>query len=115
MNSSYEDLRESTRSEGGLRVVTMGTLRDIEGAGRLGNRVLATISDKLKAQGMGHFPAELPGNQDHEVRVYLRDSPVADLVDAVFRPSSKGDEALRRVSSSTVAEDQLRRIREILG
>jgi hypothetical protein len=115
MKTSYGDLRTSIKENGGLHVVTMGTLRDIEGAGRLGNRVLTTISQALQAQGMGHFPAELPGNQSQPVRVFLLDTPVADVVNAVLSPSLKGDATLRDVGSADHVREQLRQIREIIG
>lgn len=115
MKTSYDDLRMSIKRNGGLHVVTMGTLRDIEGAGRLGNRVLTAISQALKAQGMGHFPAELPGNQSQLVRVFLLDTPVGDVITAVLSPSPKGDATLRDVGSVDEARKQLHQIRVIIG
>ncbi|WP_369365482.1 hypothetical protein AB5L52_20520 [Streptomyces sp. CG4] len=114
MGSSYEELRTAVAADGGLHVVTMGVLRDIEGAGRLGSRVLGTISDKLKSHGMGHIPKDLPGNQDSPVRVYLLGTPIADTADAVQNPSLKGDAILRGAGDSE-ARAQLQQIREIVG
>ncbi|MGW2518072.1 hypothetical protein ACWC09_13840 [Streptomyces sp. NPDC001617] len=110
---SYEDLRTAVADDGGLHVVTMGVLRDIQGAGRLGNRVLGTISERLESHGMGHIPRELPANQDSPVRVYLQGTPIADTVDAVHNPSLKGDAVLRGAGDSE-ARAQLRQIRDIV-
>ncbi|WP_310728598.1 hypothetical protein [Streptomyces sp. N2A] len=114
MSSNYEELRSAVTADGGLHVVTMGVLRDIQGAGRLGSRVLDTISGQLESHGMGHIPKELPGNQDSPVRIYLLGTPIADIVDAVHNPSLKGDAILRGAGDSE-ARAQLRQIREIVG
>ncbi|WSB85707.1 hypothetical protein OHA60_19065 [Streptomyces cellulosae] len=114
MGNSYEELRAAVTADGGLHVITMGALRDIEGVRRLGNRVLGTISGQLSSHGMGHLPKELPTNQDSPVRVYLLGTPIAEVVDAVHHPSLKGDETLRGVGGSE-ARAQLQKIREIIG
>jgi hypothetical protein len=111
---NYEGLRESLTANSGLRTVAMGTLRDIEGAGRLGVQVRETISRSLESHGMGHFPGELPSNQHDHVRLYLLGSPIADVVKAVLGPTLKGDDALRGIGDSG-AQEQLRQIREIVG
>jgi hypothetical protein len=41
---TYDDLPEKVRSDGGVYVVDMGTLRDMEGAGKLGKYVREAIS-----------------------------------------------------------------------
>lgn len=114
MGSGYEDLRAAVTADGGLHVVTMGVLRDIQGAGRLGSRVLDTISGQLLLHGMGHLPRELPAHQDSPVRIYLLGTPIAETVDAVHNPSLKGDEILRGAGGSE-ARTQLQKIREIIG
>lgn len=113
MDSSYQELRTTVAADGGLHVATMGVLRDIQGAGRLGSRVLGAISKQLASHGMGHIPKELPGNQDSPVRLYLLGTPIADTVDAVHNPSPKGDAILRDVGN-VEARDQLRQIRAIV-
>ncbi|MEU8906412.1 hypothetical protein [Streptomyces mirabilis] len=113
MDSSYQELRTKVAADGGLHVVAMGVLRDIQGAGRLGNRVLGTISKHLESHGMGHIPAELPGNQDSPVRIYFLGTPIADTVNAILSPSPKGDAILRDMGDSE-AREQLRQIREIV-
>jgi hypothetical protein len=113
MAGNYEELRESVAVNGGLHTIEMGTLRDIQGAGRLGIHVRDAITRSLESHGMGHFPGELPANQYDDVRLYLLGSPIADIVKAVLSPSIKGDEALRTVANSE-AQEQLRQIREIV-
>ncbi|MER6076977.1 hypothetical protein [Streptomyces sp. NPDC001833] len=114
MDVSYEELRESVQANRGLRTVAMGTLRDIEGAGRLGIQVRDAISRSLESHGMGHFPAELPPNQHDQVRLYLLGTSIAEVIKAVLNPSLKGDESLRGIGDAG-AHEQLRQIREIVG
>ncbi|GAA1225732.1 hypothetical protein GCM10009665_15260 [Kitasatospora nipponensis] len=114
MADNYDELRESVTANDGLYTIDMGTLRDIQRAGRLGIHVRDAISRSLQSHGMGHIPGELPGNQYDEVRLYLLGSPIGDIVKAVLSPSNKGDDALRAVNASE-AQDQLRRIREIVN
>jgi hypothetical protein len=64
---------------------------------------------------MGHFPAELPSNQSQPVRVFLLDTPVADVVNAVLNPSPKGDATLRDVDSAHDVRERLQQVREIIG
>jgi hypothetical protein len=110
---SYEELRNSVTANYGLRKITMGTLKKIDGAGRLGVHVRTAISRTLESHGLGHLPRELPPNQEDVVRLYLLGSPIADLIKAVLTPSDRGDETLRAVGGSE-AEEQLRQIRQIV-
>ncbi|MEV6007347.1 hypothetical protein AB0M29_11115 [Streptomyces sp. NPDC051976] len=111
--SAFDSLRGEVEGNGGLHVVDMGTLRQLQGAGRLGVHVRDAITRALESHGMGHIPGELPSNQYDEVRLYLLGSPIADIVKAVLSPNAKGDEALRSVGTSE-AQEQLRQIREIV-
>ena len=114
MEDSYQELRAKVEADGGLRVVTMRDLRDVEGVRRIGSQVPGKISQQLGLHGMGHIPALLPGNQNSPVRLYLLGTPIADTVEAVLDPSLKGDEILRRVGDAEAREDRLRQIREIV-
>ena len=111
MEDSYQELRAKVEADGGLRVVTMRDLRDVEGVRRIGSQVPGKISQQLGLHGMGHIPALLPGNQNSPVRL---GTPIADTVEAVLDPSLKGDEILRRVGDAEAREDRLRQIREIV-
>lgn len=98
---SYPALREYVAHPGGghgLFKLTMGELRDIEQAGRLGKHVRDRISLSLRQHGLGHLPVELPNDQSEEVRIYLLGSEISQAIDAVLRPSSTGDTLLRNLS-----------------
>ena len=109
---SYSELRAAV-VDAGVYTTTMETLKRIQDAGRLGIHVRSAISRALASHGIGHLPAELPPNQDDEVRLYLLGTPIADVVSAVLTPSKRGDAMLRSVGSSD-AQEKLAMIRDIV-
>lgn len=111
--SSYDALRAQVDADGGLYTTTMEELREIEGAGRLGQHVRNSISGSLAANGMGHLPAELPAYQESSVRVYRLGTALADVINAVQKPSSPGDQILRQVGTSD-AQDVIKKIRQLV-
>lgn len=113
MARSYEDLKDAVKANDGLYEVTMGDLKAIQGAGRLGVRVRTDISRELSAHGLGHLPPELPAYQDQSVRLYLLGSPVDDVVRAVLRPCDQGDRILRDLATSE-AQEKLRMVRDLV-
>lgn len=113
MISSYDSLRKQVEADGGLYTTTMEELREIHGAGRLGQHVRAAISTSLSANGMGHLPEELPAYQEFNVRVYRLGTPLADVVNAVLNPSSSGDQILRQVGTSE-SQDVIKQIRQLV-
>lgn len=113
MLSSYDALRKQVQADGGLYATTMEELREIEGAGRLGQHVRAAISGSLGANGLGHLPEELPAYQEFDVRVYRLGTPLADIINGVLYPSGPGDQVLRQVGTSD-AQDVIKRIRQLV-
>jgi hypothetical protein len=111
---TWEDLREAAEANGGVYVTTMGVLREVKKAGRLGNLVRDEISNKLSGAGLGHLPTELPSYQSEYVTLYLKGGPVGKVVQAVMeRPSHENADRLRRLNTSTATE-KLQRIAEIV-
>ncbi len=107
------ELREAVEQNGDLLALPMWSVRQAYGAERLGRVVRENIAKELSSVGLGTLPKELPSYQDDEVRVYRLGSGVADLIDAVARPSSRGDARLREAASGD-ASTQLDQIREIV-
>jgi hypothetical protein len=93
--------------------VTMYSLREAYGAGRLGVHVRRNISDELSGHGLGHFPRELPDDQEKLVRLYKLGSPAAHLIAAVLSPSEEGDEAIREAVAGNAAS-LLEEVRELV-
>ncbi|MEO8425395.1 MAG: hypothetical protein ABI595_15975 [Actinomycetota bacterium] len=113
---TYDDLPDKVRRDGGVSEVDMGTLRDMEGAGKLGKYVRANISAALGERRLGHFPEELPIYQHETVRVYERDSAVGRTVAAVLHPSAAGDKVLRALGDGDDDEHEvLEQIRKLVA
>ncbi|HEY0691936.1 MAG TPA: hypothetical protein VGD71_23185 [Kribbella sp.] len=56
---------------------------------------------------------ELPNDQLDYVRVYRRDSPIGNVIDAVLNPSDVGDQLLQSLSGKD-AEKKLSELRILL-
>jgi hypothetical protein len=113
MLGTYDDLRKQVESEEGIYTTTMEELREIHGAGRLGQHVRSAISSSLMANGLGHLPTELPAYQESSVRVFRLGTPLADVVNAVINPSTGGDQVLRQVAASK-GQEIIKQIRQLV-
>ena len=101
-----QELRQNVEADGFVRPFPMWKLRDACGYGRLGVHVVQDIAARLRAVGLGYLPAgrDLPRDQYATVHLYLRDSPVGEVVEAVLHPSEAGDARLREAAGSDAAE-----------
>jgi hypothetical protein len=100
-------IRRISYLDGGFAKLTLGELREIVGARRLGRFVLAEIGEWLEAHDLGYFPASVlldntEPRQTQEIRVFSRKdvSPIGAVVDAVQTPTALGDRLLRELNSS---------------
>lgn len=89
--TTWVELLKSVEDNSGLKRVTMEMLRDLEGAGRMGPRVLAAIDTKLSQLGLGHLPDELPVRQEAPVMLYRVGTPAADAIRAIRMTMLTGD------------------------
>ena len=110
---TYADLKAYIRDRGGLANVGMFRLRDIHGAGKLGVHVVASISERLSAQGLGHQPEALPSDQNEIVCVYELGSTVGRVFNATRTVNNENTRFLRELANNDAA-DQVKRIREIV-
>ena len=88
----------------GIVATTLGELRQsIAHVDRLGRFVLATIEQTLSEHGIGYFPEDAFSHpaprQHHAVRLYLRDSGIGRVVQAVLHPTPEGDALLEGLSA----------------
>ncbi len=111
---SLEEIKEAVVGHGGVLTLDMAQLRDAYGADRLGSHVREGIKAKLKKLGLAHRPRRLPNYQEDAVRLYVRKSPVGDLLKAAFRPGESSDKILRRLANGE-AERKLRQMTELLS
>ncbi len=111
--TSIEELRQRVIATGGVYRIPMSVLRHIHGTSRLGRLVCKAIAERLAAAGLAHIPEDLPSGQWQEIRVFLADSPLAAVVDAVLEPTAAGDEVLRLIADETGTVGRLNRAAEL--
>lgn len=113
----WNAIKERVEKGGNVATFNMLELRDAHGAGKLGVKVRAEISDLLAGIGLGHIPAELPNYQHEQVRLYKKGTPVGQLIDCVLVPGEQNDKLLAEKFSSAGPDhaDMIRRIREIVS
>jgi len=111
--ASLSELREAVENEGDLLAVPMWVVRDAYGAERLGKIVRQNIATALANEGLGSVPMDVPDRQYEIVRIYRLGTGVAQIIDAVLKPTTEGDVRLRSASSSEALQ-QINRIREIV-
>lgn len=101
----FNSLDGTLQQSGGVFSLRMGDLRDAFGAGKLGKHIRAAISDELENRGIGYVPNPLPVNQHEYVRLYLRGTPAAEVIEAVTAIGDPdADEILRRLHDQTPTE-----------
>lgn len=88
--TTWAELLKAVDQNNGLNRVTMATLRELEGAERLGKHVLTAITTKLSQLGLGYLPDELPNRQDQPVMLYKVGTPAADAIRAIRMTLSTG-------------------------
>lgn len=112
--TSYAELFSLLEAEEAKGVATtkMYVLRDIYGASKLGVNVVASISDELHRRGFGHYPEDLPTNQNDSVRIYLKGSSIGRFVEALTGFRGGEDEKIREIIRS---DDILNKIRNMVS
>lgn len=103
-DSEIDDLVAEIK-KAGIIATTLGDLRiRIAHVDRLGKHVLALIEQKLDGHGIGYLPktvfASTAPRQQQEARLYLHDSSIGRVIDAVLDPSTIGDAVLKELAMS---------------
>lgn len=111
---TYPELSSELDSKNGVMTLTMGVLRDLHGAGKLGVNVVTNISERLDEFGISHWPAQLPVNQWESVRLYKRRSTIGELISAILSCDEKNDEILRGLANNDSSRETLKKIRELV-
>jgi hypothetical protein len=96
----FAAIRSQVEASGNLIVLTAEQLRDAYGVRKLGVRVRAGISQELFDEGLGHIPEEIPDDRRAEIRIYRLGTELADVIEAILRPSARGDAKLRAYGSN---------------
>ncbi len=115
-NMSWDEIRERLDAENCF-TITMGTLRDAHGAGKLGPHVSTAISKRLAQMGVGHVPQALPLSQNDQVRLFLHGTAVGDIISMVMTPSEANDTKLLDIveKSDTSYAGIIAQIRDLVG
>jgi len=90
----WEQIKQQVEANGNVCTLTMETLREAHGAGRLGLHVRDEISKTLAGMGLGHVPQDLPSYQHEQVRVYKRGTNIGELIETVLTPGESNDRKL---------------------
>lgn len=91
---TLDEIREEVENRGGVYTVTMTVLREAAGYKRLRVNVRGEISWELARLGIAHVPQELPNEHTTLVRLYLRGTPVAELIEEAITPGEAQDRAI---------------------
>jgi len=92
---NWDSIKQEVENNKNVNTVSMETLREAMGAGKLGVHVRTEISKTLAGMGLGHVPQELPSYQHESVRLYKRGTSVGDLIELVLTPGQQHDIKLR--------------------
>ncbi len=113
MTDKLESLKKEILAAGGMTSnCNMIGLYTACGFARLGKHVPGTVSQRLRAAGIGHIPTTLP--QKHtQIRAYLIASPIGQLIESVLTPDIEKDEEL--LSLVAGAAKKIAQIKEILS
>ena len=93
--------------------IGMWKLRNLQGAGKLGTRVIEKIDSELAKRGLRHLPSVLLPDQHEPVRIFLGAGQVGKLIEAAHEVSPDADDILRGYAEA--ASGSLReRIEEVI-
>lgn len=114
MFSNFKELKWEVVSQGDVLTVSMASLRDLVGKDRLGRNVAQSISRSLAREGLMHYPKPLPHYQEEFARIYTKESPIDDIIQAVITPGAGHDTILRQAVAAGDDADKLDQIRQLL-
>jgi hypothetical protein len=92
--ADWNSIKQDVENNGNVLTVTMESLRNVMGVGKLGIYVRQDISKTLAGMGLGHIPDPLPSYQHEQVRLYKRGTPIGDLIETVLAPGPQNDTKL---------------------
>jgi hypothetical protein len=115
--ADWNSIKQDVENKGNMFTVTMETLRNVAGAGKLGIYVRQDISKTLAGMGLGHIPDPLPSYQHEQVRLYNRGTPIGDLIETVLAPGQQNDTKLSQQFGGTPVDHAaiIAQIRELVA
>ena len=111
----YSHLVEAVNKNQGALVVTMGKLRDVHKAGKLGTTVVTNISRALKNAGLDHAPTELSTSQWDCALIYRQGNAIAQVVGAIQNIDGDSASILKNLVGAEGGDRKtIERIRELV-
>jgi hypothetical protein len=106
--NKLDAIQKKVKDADGVLTVSMKELKELHGALRLKELVRESIAEHLKYKqigfvGVGPGYDELPNSENEWVRLYMKGTPVARIVEAVLLKGNGGDQQLRELASSSSA------------
>jgi len=102
-------------TNGGVETIWMRELKELNGGMKLGSNVRSRIEEHLAYRRIGFVGETLPNDENASVRLFLKGSPVARLIEAVERKGAAADEELRELSVAVVPRTTQELVREIVA
>lgn len=116
--NKLEEILRDIRQNGDVLTVPMKRLKALHGAERLKSLVRQSIRDHLNYRQIGFVGDELPASENDAVRLYLKGTPVARVIEAVQLKGSRGDEQLRELAntgSAATTQDLVQKLKLVLS
>jgi hypothetical protein len=95
-----EEIHEDIKQHGDVLTVPMKRLKTLHGAERLKSLVRQSIREHLSYRQIGFVGDELPVSENDAVRLYLKGTPVARIIEAVQLKGARGDQQLRELANT---------------
>lgn len=98
----FDHVVDEVKSHDNVLTLPMRRLKELNGGLRLKALVRQSIVDHLNYKQIG-VVGELPNNENESVRLYLKGTPVARIIEAVELKGSRGDKELRTLANGDAA------------
>jgi hypothetical protein len=117
--SDWASIKQKVEDNGNVLTVKMKTLKQVHGNDRLGANVVENIKNQLADIGIGHVPTTLPATESHFIRLYIKSTPMGELIEKVLSnelantiatPNIPNDEKLKAIFKSEVLVEKIRQL-----
>lgn len=113
-----EEIHQDIKQNGDVLTVPMKRLKTLHGAERLKSLVRQSIQNHLSYRQIGFVGDELPASENESVRLYLKGTPVARIIEAVQLKGASGDRQLRELAntgSAATTQDLIQKLKLVLS
>ncbi len=114
----FNELAEEVVAAQGVLTVWAEQPKKAWDAQRLGANIRGYITEALERRDIGHIPVEFPDRESALVRLYVRNSAVGRIIEAVLNPGEDTDDEIRNLVEGVALDNkevQLTQIRQLVG